>query len=108
MAMRAATFADRVGLGREFALCALRRAFRRGEDLGTPAAVLAAADEAGLEPEVVREATQAREIKLALREATEAAHELGVFGVPTILAAGEVFWGDDRVEDAAARLSRAP
>jgi 2-hydroxychromene-2-carboxylate isomerase len=27
---------------------------------------------------------------------------VGVFGVPTIAVAGELFWGDDRLEDAAA------
>ena len=37
-----------------------------------------------------------------LSEATEAAHALGVFGVPTVEVAGELFWGDDRLEDAAA------
>jgi 2-hydroxychromene-2-carboxylate isomerase len=44
------------------------------------------------------------QIKRALREATEAAHELGVFGVPTIAIDDELFWGDDRLEDAAAHL----
>jgi 2-hydroxychromene-2-carboxylate isomerase len=42
------------------------------------------------------------EIKRMLREATESAHALGVFGVPTVEVAGELFWGDDRLEDAAA------
>ena len=43
-----------------------------------------------------------RTIKAALREATEAAHERGVFGVPTVAVGEELFWGDDRLEDAAA------
>jgi 2-hydroxychromene-2-carboxylate isomerase len=41
-------------------------------------------------------------IKQLLREATESAHALGVFGVPTVDVAGELFWGDDRLEDAGA------
>ena len=41
-------------------------------------------------------------IKAALREATEAAYERGVFGVPTVAVGEELFWGDDRLEDAAA------
>jgi 2-hydroxychromene-2-carboxylate isomerase len=44
-------------------------------------------------------------IRAALREATEAAHAQGVFGVPTLDVAGELFWGDDRLEDAAAARS---
>ncbi len=101
MAMRAAIYADRAGRGSEFALHALRSAFRHGRDLGVPEHVLAAAGEVGLDPQDVLRATQDPEIKLALRHATDAAQRLGVFGVPTILAAGELFWGDDRLDDAA-------
>ena len=36
--------------------------------------------------------------------ATEAAYDLGVFVVPTIAIGAELFWGDDRLEDAAVRL----
>ena len=41
-------------------------------------------------------------IKSQLREATERAGDAGVRGVPTLLVAGEPFWGDDRLEDAVA------
>jgi len=100
-AMRAATFALRAGRGREFAVQAFRHAFRDGHDLGVPEHVLAAAAAAGLDAGAVGEATADPEIKLALRAATDAAHELGVFGVPTISVAGELFWGDDRLSEAA-------
>jgi 2-hydroxychromene-2-carboxylate isomerase len=103
MAMRAATLAERAGCGVQFALHALRLAFREGRDLSLPENVLSAARDVGLDPNEVQRATQDPEIKLALREATEKAHRLGVFGVPTIAVAGELFWGDDRLEDAAAR-----
>jgi|SRR5580704_2462450 2-hydroxychromene-2-carboxylate isomerase len=105
MAMRAATFAQSSGRGREFATHAFRAAFQQGRDLGVAAHVLEAARAAGLDPQQVEEATREPEIKLALREATDAAHQLGVFGVPTIALNGELFWGDDRLEEAAARLS---
>jgi 2-hydroxychromene-2-carboxylate isomerase len=104
MAMRAATFASAAGRGREFALHAYRRTFVQGYDLSVPEHVLLAVGDAGLDPPEALRATQSDEIKLALREATEAAHGLGVFGVPTIAAAGELFWGDDRLSEAAARL----
>jgi 2-hydroxychromene-2-carboxylate isomerase len=45
-------------------------------------------------------ATQDPEIKQALRSATDAAFELGVIGVPTLAIGGELFWGDDRLEEA--------
>lgn len=104
LAMRAATFALRSGRGREFTLHAFRRGFQQGCDLSIPEQVLHAASDAGLDPREVEEATQAPEIKLALREATDAAHALGVYGVPTIAAPEELFWGDDRLGDAAASL----
>ena len=37
-----------------------------------------------------------------LREATELAGDLGVRGVPSVVVGGRVFWGDDRLEEAAA------
>ncbi len=106
MAMRAATFAYREGRGDEFAMRAFRDAFGEGVDLGVPARVLEAAEGAGLDPREVERATQDVEIKLALREATDAAHHLGVFGVPTVAVNGELFWGDDRLETAAAYAKR--
>lgn len=36
----------------------------------------------------------------ALAEQTRAAMALGIFGSPTFVIDGEVFWGDDRMEDA--------
>jgi len=42
---------------------------------------------------------------LVFRDATDAAYELGVIGVPTIAVGDELFWGDDRLEDAAAHLN---
>jgi 2-hydroxychromene-2-carboxylate isomerase len=109
MAMRAATFAFGAGRGREFTMRAFRDAFVRGRDLGIAAHVLDAAEHAGLSPRDVEAATRDPQIKLALRETTDAAHALGVIGVPTIAISvpggtgEELFWGDDRLEDAAAR-----
>lgn len=104
MAMRAATFAYRTGLGDRFTMQAFRNAFQEGSDLGIPAEVLRAAEEAGLEPSAVQAAALNPDVKLALRDATDAAHRLGVFGVPTVAVDDELFWGDDRLEEAAAHL----
>jgi 2-hydroxychromene-2-carboxylate isomerase len=103
-AMRATTFAFGAGRGREFALHAFQNAFERGSDLSIPAHVLDAAEHVGLARADVQGAVQDQQIKQALRAATDAAYELGVFGVPTVAIDDELFWGDDRLEDAAARL----
>ena len=46
----------------------------------------------------------APDVKNALREATEQAIQKGVFGVPTLLIDGQLFWGNDAVDFAAAYL----
>jgi 2-hydroxychromene-2-carboxylate isomerase len=104
IAMRATTFAFSVGRGREFALHAFRSAFQNGRDLSVAGNVLDAGEQAGLERAEVEAATRDAQIKRALRAATDAAHERGVTGVPTIAVDDELFWGDDRLNDAAAHL----
>jgi 2-hydroxychromene-2-carboxylate isomerase len=105
-AMRAACAAFELGAdaGRAFLLAALRAAFRDGRDLGQPDAILAAAAEAGLDGPALLEAAGDARVKASLRARTEEAIALGVIGVPAVVVAGEVFWGDDRLEDAAAAV----
>lgn len=69
-----------------------------------PATVARAATEAGLDGNALVEATQQPEVKDALRASTEAAIEAGVFGVPTIEADGELFFGTDSLVDLEAQL----
>jgi len=69
-----------------------------GTGIESPAAVAAAATRAGLDGEALVRAAQQPEVKQQLRKATEDAVARGVFGVPTILADGEMFWGIDGME----------
>lgn len=104
---RALIHAEREHLLQPFALEAMRLAFREGADLGDLAAVQEAARRAGLDPDALATTVQTDEIKTALRAATDEAVALGVFGVPTVLVAGERFWGDDQLEDAARAAGNA-
>jgi 2-hydroxychromene-2-carboxylate isomerase len=101
-AMRAAIYAFGADRGRQFTLAAFRAAFRDGCDLALPEQVMRAAATVGLEEAAVADAARDPAVKLALRTATEAARERGVFGVPTLAVGDELFWGDDRLLDAAA------
>ena len=105
-AMRAAIHAKRIGAEREFAAAAWRTAFGDGRDLGDARNVLIAAEAAGLDPSEVEAAIADPSVKDELRAVTNAAHARGVFGVPTLTVGDEVFWGDDRLEDAAAALAK--
>ncbi len=104
-AMRAATFAKQTGRTVSFSLAAFRQAFVAGRDLGEVDNVLIAAAACELHPKALLKAVETDGVKNALREATERAAELGVSGVPSLVVDGEVFWGDDRVEEAVAAAS---
>lgn len=71
----------------------LRFVWRDGKSASEPHDL----DDLGRRLEVAnpREAISRQDVKTALRESTEAAVRLGVFGVPTVRIAGEFFWGED-------------
>ncbi len=105
IAMRAATFAKQTGRAVSFALAGFRQAFAAGRDLTDPDSVLIAAAACELHPNAVAKAVQTDSVKGALREATDRAAEACVRGVPSLLVGEEVFWGDDRLEEAVASAS---
>src|SRR3954468_7812449 len=108
-AMRIATWTDGEGAGAPFAFAAGRRLFLGGRDLSLADECAAAAEEAGLDGIEALRAAARPEVKAALRRATEAAHARGRLGVPTVAIGGELFSGDDRLEEAATRVrARAP
>jgi 2-hydroxychromene-2-carboxylate isomerase len=99
-AMRVATFAKQTGRTVSFALAGFRQAFAGGRDLGEPENVLVAGAACELHPRALLKAAETRAVKDGLREATERAAELGVIGVPSLVVGDEVFWGDDRLQEA--------
>lgn len=106
-AMRAAIFAKQTGRTTSFALAAFRQQFAAGRDLSEHDNVLIAAAACELHPNALLKAAGTEGVKRALREATDGAAELGVIGVPSLVVDGEVFWGDDRVEEAVEAASAA-
>lgn len=101
-AMRAATFAKQTGRTVSFSLAAFRQQFAAGRDLSDPDNVAIAGAACELHPRALLKAVQTDVVKGALREATEGAAGRGVEGVPAVVVGEQVFWGDDRLEDAAA------
>jgi 2-hydroxychromene-2-carboxylate isomerase len=79
-----------------------RTMFVDGRHLADLEAVLDAAERAGMDRAAVRSGVERPEIKDRLRAATDDALERGVTGVPTVAVGEKLFWGDDRLEDAAA------
>jgi 2-hydroxychromene-2-carboxylate isomerase len=87
-------------LMRSFGLAAMRLTFLEGIDIGERDAVLEAGRRAGINERVLGDALQDQQIKDATRALTEEAVKAGVFGVPSLLVGGKLFWGDDRLADA--------
>lgn len=105
-AMRAAIFAQQTGRAVAFSLAAFRQAFAAGKDLSDVDNVLIAAAACELHPTAVLKGIEMQSTKDRLREMTREAYERGVRGVPTVAVGGELFWGDEHLEDAAAALQR--
>ena len=106
-AMRVATFAQSIGRTVAFSLAAFRQAFAGGKDLSDVDNVLIAAAACELHPNAILKALETQSVKDKLRENTREAYERGVRGVPTIAVGDQLFYGDDRLEDAASALGAA-
>jgi 2-hydroxychromene-2-carboxylate isomerase len=101
---RAAIFAQQTGRVVAFSLACFRQVFAAGRPMNEPDNVLIAAAACELHPRAVLKGIETEAVKRALQEATDAAWERGVRGIPAVAVGDEVFWGDDRLEDAAAAL----
>jgi 2-hydroxychromene-2-carboxylate isomerase len=106
---RAMAFAELDGRLKGFALEAMRLCFLEGADLAELDSVLEAARRSGIGDGELECGLAEQATKDALRRTTDEALALGVIGVPTVAVGEELFWGDDRLEEAVeahARLAR--
>ena len=78
----------------------MQRNFVEDQDIHTPEAVAQVLAALGLSADDLIALAQSDAIKRKLRENTEIAQALGVFGAPTFFTRGEMFWGNDRLDDA--------
>lgn len=102
---RAMVAADARGALRPFALAAMRAQFRDGARLDDPHALLAIATSAGLAGPALLDDAASEPIKRELRARTDDAVARGVTGVPTVVFGHRRWWGDDRLDDAAAAIN---
>ena len=79
--------------------------FGEGLDISDQAVLTRLVADSGGDPEAALLRTRSDEIKTRLRAATEEAATRGIFGAPSFLVGDELFWGDDRLEDAIARAA---
>ncbi|MBL8258498.1 MAG: 2-hydroxychromene-2-carboxylate isomerase [Candidatus Competibacteraceae bacterium] len=98
---------DRPWIG-DYCRAIMRRNFVEDRDIHTPEAVGEVLGALGLPAGDLIARAQSEPVKLKLRENTGAAQTLGVFGAPTFFARGEMFWGNDRLDDALDFAAGAP
>lgn len=88
------------GWGPRFVPAAYRRWFQFGEENGGEANLRAALAEAGQDYDRVVTLARGEQIRGDLEQQTDEARRLHMVGSPTFIVAGEMFWGDDRLQDA--------
>jgi len=95
----ACRFADTEWLP-DFVRAVYRANFEEDLDISEPATVIRCLASSGEDPDALLSEAQSQESKDLLRLQTEEAARLGIFGAPSFLVGRELFWGNDRLEDA--------
>ncbi len=100
LANQVALLGHRQGWGEIYTIEAYRLWFEGGLPAGSEPNLSRAISHAGQNPADVLQTANSPEIVDALRAETELCKAAGVFGSPSFLVDDEVFWGDDRLDDA--------
>ena len=99
-AARTALVAIEQGWGVEFTRAVYRAEFGEGRQIGDPAVIAEIIRDHDRDDTAITARAQSDEIKGKLRAQTEEAQQLGIFGAPSFVVSGELFWGNDRLEQA--------
>jgi 2-hydroxychromene-2-carboxylate isomerase len=97
---RIAILATQEGWSRDFVKESYRRWFQKGEEAGLSPYLEDTLRDIGQEPERVLMAASGEDVEEAYRDATDEARTLNLFGSPSFVVGREVFWGDDRLDNA--------
>lgn len=100
LANRVAILGSREGWCTAYVKATYRRWFVDGRHVGCEPNLSDSLLEIGQDPVRVLSLAHSEEIASLLRTATDEARSLQIFGTPSFVVEGEVFWGDDRLEDA--------
>jgi 2-hydroxychromene-2-carboxylate isomerase len=97
-ALRMCIALDEARERQRFGLALLDAAWQHGLELGDPEVLVAVADRSGFDGRQLAARADEAAVKQALVTATNDAVAAGVFGVPTFVVDGELFWGEDRID----------
>lgn len=102
LANQVAVLSMQEGWGQDYVVATYRRWFQDSQPAGSEPNLSESLREIGQDPARVIKAATSPAIEEALAAETEEAKSLGIFGAPSFVVQDEVFWGDDRLEDAVA------
>jgi 2-hydroxychromene-2-carboxylate isomerase len=74
--------------------------FAEDQDIAERRVIAACLSSVNQNADTILEAVGSAETKSMLREQTDRAVDLGIFGAPSFIADEELFWGNDRLEEA--------
>jgi len=100
LANQIATLGAEEGWAEAYTRATYQRWFEKGQRAGEEPNISDSLAEIGQSPARVLKEARSNRISDVLAQSTEEAMALGIFGAPSFTVAGEVFWGDDRLEDA--------
>jgi 2-hydroxychromene-2-carboxylate isomerase len=100
MAARIAVVALGGGWGEDFSRAVYRAEFAQARNIADPAVLGGIVRDLGRDETAALTRAQSDEIKAKLRANTEEAQRLGLFGAPSFIVGAELFWGNDRLEQA--------
>ena len=87
------------GWGIDYVTSTYKRWFQLGKEPATEPNITEIFQELNLDKEDTLNKAQSSEINNQYLDNTDKAYKNGVFGSPTFIYEGEVFWGDDRLDD---------
>jgi 2-hydroxychromene-2-carboxylate isomerase len=106
LANRVAIVGQKEGWCAAYVRATYQRWFQNGMEAGSEPNLSESLIEAGQHPARVIALARSDAIGEAYAEATQEARRLKIFGSPSFVTHGELFWGDDRLEDAVAWHTR--
>jgi 2-hydroxychromene-2-carboxylate isomerase len=84
----------------EFVRAVYRANFAQDREISDPSVIAEVLEALDLPAPALIERAETDEAKGRLRARTEEAQRRGIFGAPSFVVEGELFWGNDRLEDA--------
>lgn len=101
LAARVALVGLEQGWGETFSRAVYRAEFAEGANIGETETIANVLRDLKLSPDDILRQAQGDALKSRLRAQTDAAAALNIFGAPTFSTSdGEIFWGNDRLEQA--------